>query len=397
MLSEICKEKLQQISRLISCPLFYFKDKILIWSTHSDHPFRQDTAIMNALETPSADTRFQLIQNDSPIFYLEVFFECAEVCVAGPFCSSMLSLAELHQYGKNNHCKIPAGYLFCRLTGAQIYSLLHLIQDTVSGNWIRFSENHISFNSVKITDDFIPTLSTDIQRYRLTNSEHDVNHIPYYFQKEVFRCIKEADYQGFLALGDQLVGFSVGKIAYSGKKQTEYAVCAAITICTTAAIEGGMDQYMAYDLHDTFLQKLSLCKTENEMNHLLGQVYYEYLGGVSKAKNTKKHSAYIEDAKNYISRNLTKPLTVDIIARNIGISKSYLLHLFKENEETTLMEYLYQERIYAAKNMLRYSDYTISSISDYLCFSSPSHFGRVFKKAAGVTPLRYRQMKKNKK
>ena len=43
-----------------------------------------------------------------------------------------------------------------------------------------------------------------------------------------------------------------------------------------------------------------------------------------------------------------------------------------------------------ARRLLDYTDKSLTSISSYLGFSSPSHFSRVFKKYTGMLPSEYR-------
>ena len=57
----------------------------------------------------------------------------------------------------------------------------------------------------------------------------------------------------------------------------------------------------------------------------------------------------------------------------------------------TIGRYIQKEKIARAKNLLVYSDRSILEISEYLCFNSQSHFGKVFKKETGMTPRQYRQ------
>ena len=44
-----------------------------------------------------------------------------------------------------------------------------------------------------------------------------------------------------------------------------------------------------------------------------------------------------------------------------------------------------------AKRLLRYSDKSLTAISNYLGFSSQSHFSKVFKKYTQRTPGEYRE------
>ena len=74
-----------------------------------------------------------------------------------------------------------------------------------------------------------------------------------------------------------------------------------------------------------------------------------------------------------------------------GQCVSYAL-LFTVNCNTgvPVSEYVLNRRIDTAKNMLLYSEYSASQISEILTFSSQSHFIRVFKKKEGMTPREYK-------
>ena len=54
-------------------------------------------------------------------------------------------------------------------------------------------------------------------------------------------------------------------------------------------------------------------------------------------------------------------------------------------------EIIRKEKIRLAENMLRYSDYEVKEIANYLSFCSQSYFGNIFRKQTGMTPARYRK------
>lgn len=83
-------------------------------------------------------------------------------------------------------------------------------------------------------------------------------------------------------------------------------------------------------------------------------------------------------------------MNVSDIAPCIGISRTYLAHKFKEVEGITVQQYIMRERCEHAANLLKYSDYPISLIAEYFCFSSQSYFGKCFKEVYGVSPKKYR-------
>ncbi|MBQ4268813.1 MAG: helix-turn-helix transcriptional regulator [Clostridia bacterium] len=58
----------------------------------------------------------------------------------------------------------------------------------------------------------------------------------------------------------------------------------------------------------------------------------------------------------------------------------------------TPMEFLENERIFHAKQMLRNSDAPVTDISMKVGYNSPAYFTSVFRKAVGKTPSEYRRV-----
>lgn len=103
------------------------------------------------------------------------------------------------------------------------------------------------------------------------------------------------------------------------------------------------------------------------------------------------YSAPVEQALDYIHRHLHSPLTLTIISDAIGLSPCYLSRLFRKETGDSIVTYIQRERVEAAKNMLRYSDYTPTEIGNYLSFSTQSYFIRVFRQYTGTTPAIWRK------
>ena len=78
------------------------------------------------------------------------------------------------------------------------------------------------------------------------------------------------------------------------------------------------------------------------------------------------------------------------IAENLGISGSYLSRLFKKETGVSVSAYIRSQKIDMAKNLLRFSDYSMIEIANRLSFSSQSHFIQQFREVVGMTPKKYR-------
>jgi AraC-like DNA-binding protein len=108
--------------------------------------------------------------------------------------------------------------------------------------------------------------------------------------------------------------------------------------------------------------------------------------------NTKKELfKSISVAKEYLNDNLSEDISLDIMSRDIGISKYYLHRLFTEINGNTPLGYLTSVRLEKAKNRLRYSKDSIFEIAIECGFDTTSYFSNVFKKHIGSTPSQYRK------
>jgi len=94
----------------------------------------------------------------------------------------------------------------------------------------------------------------------------------------------------------------------------------------------------------------------------------------------------------YINIHYSDPLTLFSISKHFYISPYYFCKLFKKYTDFTFTEYLNNLRIKEVRRLLCESDMNIQAISDKAGFGSISHFGRVFKKFTGFSPLHYRKI-----
>ena len=100
----------------------------------------------------------------------------------------------------------------------------------------------------------------------------------------------------------------------------------------------------------------------------------------------------VEMVEKILSNHIRENLSISEIAREIHISAYYLMHVFKKQTGLTIHEYKTALRIAKAKKLLRTTNKRISEISDLCGFESLQYFSRVFKKAEGVIPSKYRAL-----
>lgn len=231
-----------------------------------------------------------------------------------------------------------------------------------------------------------------LEKYQLEQSEHGRNHNAVLIERRMIERVKAGDLEGIKKMyqSEADVDLStIGNVSKDFLKSYEYYMVTEIILVSRAAAEAGVSVEAAYELSDIFLQELSTAKTFKEYMKIsmLSNLMFTKL--VSDTTNNKKYP-FIDACKDYIARNLRKPFKIQDISQQIGVNNSYLSKIFSKTEGMTISQYIAKERCSHAANLLKYSDYDISEIAEYFCFSSQSHFGVQFKKIYGMTPKEYR-------
>ncbi len=93
---------------------------------------------------------------------------------------------------------------------------------------------------------------------------------------------------------------------------------------------------------------------------------------------------------DYIHDHLDQDIRLADLATLLDMSQFHFSHLFKQAIGTPPYQYLLQQRIERAKQLLKESDRSIMDIA-FLCgFNSHSHLSKQFRQLTGVTPKAYR-------
>ena len=100
-------------------------------------------------------------------------------------------------------------------------------------------------------------------------------------------------------------------------------------------------------------------------------------------------SQYVLAAIKYIQFNYSHDISVDDIAKAVGVSRSHLYRVFMSNVGQSPIDYLTSYRISEACSLLKNSSLSIAEIAVSVGFFDQFYFSRVFKKVKGVPPSKY--------
>lgn len=93
----------------------------------------------------------------------------------------------------------------------------------------------------------------------------------------------------------------------------------------------------------------------------------------------------------YIESNYSGPISNRELAGLIHVSEGRFSHLFKESTGMAPLQYINEVRLKKAMNLLKRGNYTATEVADAVGFSDYNHFGRLFRRTFGCTPIEVRE------
>ncbi len=100
---------------------------------------------------------------------------------------------------------------------------------------------------------------------------------------------------------------------------------------------------------------------------------------------------HVERAKEYLLAHIERETSLEELSAATGVSKFYLIRIFKAHFGTSPMEYLRGVRMQRACDLLLETDLPVREIGRQLSYSSSYHFAQCFKQYAGCNPSVFRR------
>ncbi len=98
----------------------------------------------------------------------------------------------------------------------------------------------------------------------------------------------------------------------------------------------------------------------------------------------------VRSARRYLDEHYHTPITIEQLSREAALSPYYFIRLFRRIYRQTPHQYLMQQRIAKAKELLRTTDLPITEICAEVGFESLGSFSALFSRVAGISPSAYR-------
>lgn len=160
-------------------------------------------------------------------------------------------------------------------------------------------------------------------------------------------------------------------------------------------------------IDDPVIQQLALAlKMEIQTGCMSGRLYGELLGTALAARLVQNYAvskpalefkanglsqSQLERVIDYVKANLTQDLSILDLATLTGMSESHFSRSFKQSMGIAPYQYLIQQRVERAKQLLKERSNAISTIALDCGFANQTHLTRVFRQMTGITPKAYQK------
>lgn len=115
-----------------------------------------------------------------------------------------------------------------------------------------------------------------------------------------------------------------------------------------------------------------------------------------KAMLIEKIKKVIIEMVHY-AEELPKTNFSDFISKKLDYDYTYLANLFSEVQGTTIEQYIISHKIERIKELIVYGEMNITEIANNMNYSSVAHLSSQFKKATGLTPSHFKQLKEKRR
>ncbi len=184
----------------------------------------------------------------------------------------------------------------------------------------------------------------------------------------------------------------VGILSRDAVVNLKYHFVITAAFVTRLCVESGMELEQAFRLSDFYILKLDNVQTVQGVIDLHDRMVLDLTGKMRLLRRKPGTSKPVINCIDYIYAHIKERITIETLAEYTGLTASYLSRLFKKETGVSVSDYVREKKIEKAQHLLKFCDYSLVEIANYLSFSSQSHFIQLFKDFTGMTPKKYRDL-----
>ncbi len=158
---------------------------------------------------------------------------------------------------------------------------------------------------------------------------------------------------------------------------------------TRAAVEDCHLMEPLIERNHQWMQQLIRAPDFETLSHVLMQALDDFMEGIY-AHGFNCYNPKASRALDFISRNYTGNMSLDDLAKEMGLSKFRVSHLVKAHTGKSVLQHVMRLRVQKAQQLLERTSMPCAQVAAETGFCDQSYFIKQFKRIAGTTPVKYR-------
>lgn len=141
------------------------------------------------------------------------------------------------------------------------------------------------------------------------------------------------------------------------------------------------------ELDEVLAQLMERMRRQRRIESIPSQIMQKAFG----EEDERAKSDVIGTVKRYVREHIQEDIYIADIAKQVFLNEQYLMRTFKKTTGVSILEFITNERIWLAKELLSNTNYPINRVADMVGYGNYSYFTKIFKRNVGVTPQMFRQ------
>lgn len=216
----------------------------------------------------------------------------------------------------------------------------------------------------------------------------------YSIEKDIIKKVMNGDVDGLIDGAKKIPSVSSGNLSSHLIRHQKNFFIKLETIVARASIEAGLDVDEIFSLEEMYIRKCESLEDIDRIKNLQYHMIIDFADRVNKMNQyNQNNSILVSQISKYIQNHISESIKTSDIANYLNKSRGRITTEFKNQTGVNLSDFIRIKKIEEAEELLSHTDKSLVFISNYLGFSSQSHFCKVFKDIKGVTPDQYRKKK----
>lgn len=268
----------------------------------------------------------------------------------------------------------------------------HPVSMGIGRSYPGLSQIHTSYKEAQYALAYAETLpgSQIIHVENIQEQQIKAAHYPAKAKENLLNCIRLGDMANTQTVLSSFID-AFERFIRERPENVKYRLYELIgSMIDTAIVAGGNEEKLNH-LASKYFEEVDNFTSMTPLRNWLIKLTSEITGIVSRVFESRSRML-VERAKTFMKCRLDCPdLCYKDVAKEVFISPSYFLNLFKQETGQTFMEHLKALRMEKAKELLLRSNKNITRIAFDVGFNDSNYFSSQFTKHVGMTANQYRK------